>query len=82
MKESRDHLELAYYSIQAFGNDGKLNERELDRLLDIAKRDGKVDENETRVLSNIFSKLKGHELTSTIQGKVREVEKKYGVDII
>ncbi|GJM09230.1 MAG: hypothetical protein DHS20C11_15060 [Lysobacteraceae bacterium] len=82
MTGSRDHLELTYHSINVFSNDGKLDEYELDRLLDIAKKDGKVDENETRVLSNILSKLKSFELTYAMKKKIKEVEDKYGVDIL
>lgn len=82
MSTNRDHLEIAYYSVYAFGNDGKLDERELAKLLDIAERDGVVDEDETRVLSNIFSKLKSYEITDSMRKKVQKVEEKYGIKII
>ena len=81
MKESRDYLELAYYSVQAFCNDGTLDEDELDKLLEIALRDGKVDDEETRVLSNIIRRLTEHELTDAIKKKIKDVEKKYNVKI-
>lgn len=82
MAKNMDYLELAYYSVQAFGNDGKLDEQELDKLLEIALRDGQVDEDETRVLSNIFSQLKSYEITASMRDKVRNVERKYNINII
>lgn len=82
MNKNRDHLELAYYSVKAFGNNGKLDEHELDKLLEIAIRDGDVNEDETRILSNIFSKLKSYEITASMRSKVRDVEKKYNINII
>lgn len=82
MANKSDHLELAYYSVSAFGNNGKLDEHELDKLLEIALRDGHVDENETRILSNIFSKLRAYEISATMRRKVSEVEEKYGISII
>lgn len=82
MTKNMDYLELAYYSVQAFGNDGKLDEQELDKLLEIALRDGQVDEDETRVLSNIFSQLKSYEITTSMRDKVRTVERKYNINII
>ena len=82
MNGNNDHLELAYYSVHAFGNDGKLDEAELDKLLDIAIKDGKVDEDETRVLKKIFSQLKGHELNHSMRDKIRQIEAKYAVSLL
>lgn len=82
MNANRDHLEIAYHSVNAFGNDGKLDEQELDKLLKIAERDGIINEDETRILSNIFSKLKSYEISTTMREKIRNVEKKYDINII
>jgi hypothetical protein len=82
MPENRDYLELAYRSIYAFADDGRLDEDELDKLLEVALRDGIVDENETRVLRDIFSRLKGHEITQAMRDKVHAVEKKFNINII
>ena len=43
MAESRDYLEIAFRSIECFTNDGKLRVDELDKLVEIALRDGVVD---------------------------------------
>jgi len=71
---SNDYLELSFQSIQCFTNDGKLLVDELDQLLAIALRDGMVDEDEKRVLSNIFSKLNENELTQEMQERIEEIK--------
>lgn len=69
-KAPRDHLEMAYRSIEAFSNDGRLQLDELKQILDIALRDGVVDENEKRVLRSIVAKLKDDELTPEVRAAV------------
>lgn len=82
MGSNKDHLEIAYRSINAFANDGQLDEHELEKLLEIAERDGDVNEDETRVLSNILSRLKSFEINSAMREKIMAVEQKYGIKII
>jgi len=72
-KESRDYLEMAYHSIRCFADDGKLLLPELDQILGIAMRDGRVDENEKRVLSSIFARLKPDEMTPEMRQRVDQV---------
>jgi hypothetical protein len=77
MSENRDYLEMTFQSINCFADDGKLDAVELQKIFDIAKRDGVVDDNEKRVLRNIISKVKPEELDQdmldvmeTIRGEV------------
>ena len=76
MKESRDHLEMTFRSIDCFSNDGKLDAKELGSILDIAERDGVIDANEIRVLKNIISKIRPHEIDEAMQKKLDEIAKK------
>ncbi|WP_250656013.1 hypothetical protein [Alkalimarinus coralli] len=62
MSESRDYLEMTFQSINCFADDGKLDAEELSKIFAIAQRDGVVDDNEKRVLTNIISKVKPEEL--------------------
>ncbi len=62
MSENRDYLEMTFQSINCFADDGKLDAAELQKIFEIAKRDGVVDDNEKRVLRNIISKVKPEEL--------------------
>lgn len=76
MKESRDHLEMTFRSIDCFSNDGKLDAEELGSILEIAERDGVIDANEIRVLKNIISKIRPHEIDDAMQKKLDEIAKK------
>ncbi len=78
-KESKDYLEMAFKSIQCFADDGKLDVRELDKLVDIALKDGVVDANEKRVLSNIFGRLTPAELSPAMVKKIDEVRARFSI---
>lgn len=51
------HTEVAISSIQCFADDGTPDLGELNFLLGLALRDEVVDDEEKRVLNNIFRKL-------------------------
>lgn len=76
---NRDHLEIAYTSMALFQNDGTLNEEEFNHLLDIALRDGEVNDDEKRVLSNILERIKGDEKALSFDQRIIEVKEKYGI---
>lgn len=50
-------MEMAVYAIQIFGNDGTIDEHELDCLLALANDDGQIDADERRVLGNILDRV-------------------------
>ena len=79
MAESRDYLEIAFRSIECFTNDGKLRVDEPDKLVEVALRDGVVDENEKRVLRNILRRLKTDELTPAMLAKIENVRAQIGI---
>lgn len=57
MPESRAR-EIARYSfLVAFANDGKLDENELGMIKRLALEDGVVDDDERRVLRNLFERV-------------------------
>lgn len=76
MKEARDYLEMSFRSIQCFSNDGKLDAHELGKILDIAEKDGKIDNNEIRVLQNIIARIKPNEVDSAMKQKMMEISEK------
>ncbi|MDG9924661.1 MULTISPECIES: hypothetical protein [unclassified Pseudomonas] len=78
MLEPRDYLEMSFRSIQCFANDGCLDVQELGALLDIAERDGAIDDNEIRVLKKIISQIKPEEIDQAMRDKLAEVAKKIG----
>jgi uncharacterized tellurite resistance protein B-like protein len=78
MLEPRDYLEMTFRSIQCFANDGRLDVHELGALLDIAERDGAIDDNEVRVLKKIIAQIKPEEIDQAMRDKLAEVAKKIG----
>ena len=78
MLEPRDYLEMTFRSIQCFANDGRLDVHELGALLDIAERDGAIDDNGIRVLKKIIAQIKPEEIDQAMRDKLAEVAKKIG----
>lgn len=78
MLEPRDYLEMTFRSIQCFANDGRLDVHELGALLDIAERDGVVDDNEIRVLQKIIAQVRPEEIDQAMRDKLAEVAQKIG----
>jgi len=78
MSEPRDYLEMSFRSIQCFANDGRLDGQELAALLDIAERDGVIDDNEIRVLKKIIAQIKPEELDQAMRDKLGEIAQKIG----
>jgi hypothetical protein len=76
MKEARDYLEMSFRSIQCFSNDGKLDAQELGKILELAEKDGKIDNNEMRVLQNIIARIKPHEVDEAMRAKMMEISEK------
>ena len=77
MSENRDYLEMTFHSINCFADDGKLDVNELNQILAIALKDGVVDDNEKRVLSNIIGRLNEAELDGEMLSKVEEIKAEY-----
>ncbi|TBU94495.1 hypothetical protein [Phytopseudomonas dryadis] len=75
---SRDHLEMAFRSIQCFADDGRLDVHELASLLELAERDGVIDDNEIRVLTRIIARIKPEELDPPMRDKLAEIGRKIG----
>lgn len=78
MSEPRDYLEMTFRSIQCFSNDGRLDVHELGALLDIAERDGVIDDNEIRVLKKIIAQVRPEEVDQAMRDKIAEVTQKIG----
>lgn len=79
MNEESSHLQLAYSSIRIFANDGTIDMGELKSLLSMALADGKIDEDEKRVLRNIFKQVPKSDVSEEVWEKILSVRKKYGI---
>lgn len=69
-KESRDYLEMSFRSVRLFAADGGFSAAGLQEIIDIARRDGVIDQNEIRVLKEIISRLKPEEINAEMRAKL------------
>jgi len=76
---NNDHLEIAYTSMTLFQDDGTLVEEEFNKLLDIALKDGHVNDEEKRILNSILARLKDDEITYSFKQRIVEVKEKYNI---
>ncbi|SDX81734.1 hypothetical protein [Lysobacter enzymogenes] len=79
MAQPKSHLVIALASIQVFTNDGTLDVAELQNLLDLALRDQTIDEDEKRVLGNIFKQAEFGSLDPEVQRRIAEARQQHGI---
>lgn len=79
MAQPKSHLVIALASIPVFTNDGTLDVSELQNLLDLALRDQVVDEDEKRVLGNIFKQAELSPLEPEVQRRIAEARQLHGI---
>ena len=79
MQQAKSYIEIAIESIQAFANDGKLDAAELQRMLDIALRDGQIDADELRVLGKIVMQAEKEPLDADVQALIAQIRLRHGL---
>ena len=79
MQHAKSYIEMAIESIQAFANDGKLDAAELQRMLDIALRDGQIDADELRVLGKIVTQAEKTAVDSDVQALIAQIRLRHGL---
>lgn len=79
MGKGSGYIELAYSSIPVFANDGTIDMEELNFLMGIALRDDKIDEDEKRVLRNIFGQVKKDTVSPKVWERIQAVRDKYSI---
>ncbi|MCJ8269149.1 MAG: hypothetical protein MJK04_07070 [Psychrosphaera sp.] len=75
----KSHTEIAVASIRCFSDDGTLDIGELNFLLGLALRDGVVDDEEKRVLNNIFSKVGQTDVTPIVWDRIKEIKQQHNL---
>ena len=76
----KSHQEIALSSIECFRNDGTLDLEELSFLMGLALRDDHVDDDERRVLGNIFKQISQSEVSHTVWQRILDIKEKYEID--
>lgn len=79
MAESSSWMELAIASISMFADDGTLDRAEVESLLRTALADGKIDDDERRVLARIFSKVVEHQVTPEVWQLIQKARAQHGI---
>lgn len=74
------HIEMAYSSISVFMDDGTIDMGELNFLLGLALKDGQVDDDEKRVLSNIFAKVGQSDVSAAVWERINTIKQTHGID--
>jgi len=76
MTDAKDHIQMALKSIESFANGGQLDAKELEEIIQIAERDGVIDQDEIRVLRNIISRIDPSEVDDAMRTKLADILKK------
>ncbi len=79
MQQAKSYIEMAIESIQVFANDGKLDAAELQRMLDIALRDGQIDADEMRVLGKIVAHAEKGPVDADVQALIAQIRQRHGL---
>lgn len=78
--DSKDQaLELAYASFAVFAEDGGIDLEELNFLLGIALRDGKMNDHERDILANVFDRIDEADVSDRVWKRIKEVRRIHGV---
>jgi hypothetical protein len=79
MPQAKSHIEIAFRSIAVFADDGQLDIGEINFLLGLALRDEIVDEDEKRVLGQIFAQAEKGHVPPNVQARIEEVRIRHGI---
>lgn len=79
-QKPHDHaLELAYASFAIFADDGSIDMEELNFLLGIALRDGKISDHERDILANVFNRFDEADVSAKVWTRVQEVRRLHNI---
>ncbi len=79
MEKGTQFFKIAARSITVFLDDGTIDMDELNELMDLAMQDGKIDDDEKRVLGRIFDRVGEEEAASGVLERIGEIRKKHGI---
>ncbi len=79
MSSEHSHIKIAYSAIRVFADDGTLDLEELNFLMGLALQDGIIDDEEKRVLGNIFNQLSQADVSAKVWERMMQIRAKYGI---
>jgi len=71
---------LAEASVNCFNDDGKLDIAELNFLMGLALKDGVLDDEERKVLADVFKLVEETDVSSRTWDRIRGIKKLYGIE--
>ena len=77
MSNYSSHLEIACTAIKCFNDDGTLDIDELDYLMELALRDGVIDDDERRVVNNILNEVSESDVTPEVWFEIGKLRTRY-----
>jgi hypothetical protein len=69
----QSHTEIAIAAEKFFANDKVLDIRELETLMAMARRDRVIDDDEKRVLGDVFARVKQADVTHVVWERIKEI---------
>jgi hypothetical protein len=79
VQADQSSIELAYASLVMYADDGKLDEKELTTLLQIATRDGRISEREKDILRALFNRIHEEEVNADVWDHIQAVRKQHAI---
>jgi hypothetical protein len=79
MAKPNSYIEIAFESVKCFTDDGNLDLAELNFLLGLALRDNDVDDDERRVLGNIFRRAEQGTVSATVRQRIADARARHGI---
>jgi phage I-like protein len=70
------HIDMSLLSIECFMDDGKLDAKELDKLVSLAEKDGKITQEEIEVLKSVIKRIKPEEIDAAMKSRLDALIKK------
>jgi tellurite resistance protein len=71
--QAKSHIQMVLQSIDIFANDGKLDQTELAKLMELALRDGQIDAEERRVLNKIFEHAEKSGMDADVRAAIEKI---------
>jgi hypothetical protein len=75
----RHNVELAYASFAIIAEDGKIDMGELNFLLGMALKDGKVTDDERRILNNVFNRIQEEDVDPMVWERIQAVRLQHSI---
>ena len=78
-KEEANTIQLAYASLALYADDGTLDIEELNMLIDVALRDGVINDGEKEVLRGVFNRILEPNVDADVWKRIQGVRDKHGI---